>query len=936
MAAAANEFGKSLAQAGEVLFKLQEQQDEYETRKKLIEFKRATEQKYQEYQREITPGGDGFQAGWDQIYKKDADKFFGQQGANFPQRQRQRVDLELVGHHERLSTNAQSYELLERDRFAKEDLTNTLGGLQKDVEGAPGRLQEKHAEGLALIDNSRLRAPDKYTVRKKFKSELDKAAALSEVLGAATGDDFRNVEQKLFVSVPSKPQARDRTGSDFLRPAPKGGSRGGLYEAKGLDIEMGIDEAAPYMARPRDERSIKRIVVHGDVQEDADKLVKYGRQVDKARGFDPNYHFYVHRDGRIVQGVPLDRKAFHARDANDDSIGIVFAGADGGKMPTPEQELAGKALISSLGEAYGIKPANVVGHGELQPGHRDTREGGNIASDIRKHGFGVPTQVARAEAGLDGPPEIKPLEKRGITSYAGLGKKGEGAPEGEPGARLPGTPKPIWVSEEEGSASYAGPYQNLSLAERKAVWSQLETRRKAIAAGISKEIQDWEKVAVSGFALPDAMLADLQERVEQAGDRTLTAHFNSTLALGDITRKLNAARPTEIESYLKNTRTSMMKNGATAVGLKHLEHAEKVLTSMRAAINDDPLSYASKVGLVTHQPIDLSKPETLEKRAETARAVGNYYGQAPVFFTKDERNALTDVVRQGGEPMLKTLAAIGQSFGPDTRAAVAEFAKDAPEAAYIGTMMLDAERNNGANVKAIKDAAETIEARRDKNYKKLLTENADYKSTVTEALGSAFRELKDSHAGIIATADAVYEARARRRGNVTAFDPDLWKQGLKEVLGESTANNATYGGILHQNTFNWFGFGSNNPIVIPPNIKKDGFRDLIQTIRHEDLYSSAGYGGVETSVVGPVTGDRRPLPLADIRRANLVTVGPGQYWLSMGDPDGGDPQWIKDVSGKNYVLDMHALEPLLKKRRPDLYLGYLQPVADVPMPPTAP
>ena len=141
-----------------------------------------------------------------------------------------------------------------------------------------------------------------------------------------------------------------------------------------MPVENGIDPDAPYMAKPR-ENNPTRIIMHGDVNEDADQLVEYGRKVDPERGFAPGYHFYVARDGRVIQGAPVDRITNHTLGENADSIGINIAGADEGKMPTPEQEAAAKQLVSNLGQEYGIDPKNVIGHGELQPNRRDPLEG---------------------------------------------------------------------------------------------------------------------------------------------------------------------------------------------------------------------------------------------------------------------------------------------------------------------------------------------------------------------------------------------------------------------------------------------------------------------------------------------------------------------------------------------------------------------------------
>jgi hypothetical protein len=162
---------------------------------------------------------------------------------------------------------------------------------------------------------------------------------------------------------------------------------GGTVSIPDLAIEDGIDATAPYMNKPRDVSGINRIIMHGDVKESARELLAYGRQIDPSRGFAPGYHFYIDRDGTVIQGAPIDRVTNHTLGENSNSIGINIAGADEGKMPTPAQERAAMVLISSLGLALGIPAKNVIGHGELQPHRRNRLEGGNVAANIRSHGY---------------------------------------------------------------------------------------------------------------------------------------------------------------------------------------------------------------------------------------------------------------------------------------------------------------------------------------------------------------------------------------------------------------------------------------------------------------------------------------------------------------------------------------------------------------------
>ena len=148
-----------------------------------------------------------------------------------------------------------------------------------------------------------------------------------------------------------------------------------------VNVTQAHDPAQPAMARPRSTNQISKIVIHGDVSTDVPKLVAYQKSSDRG------YHYYVALDGKVTEVIPPNRIAYHIQGANSDSIGIIVVGADNGKMPTPAQERATKALAAQLGRRFHIDPKNVAGHGERQPNRRHAEEGGHIARDIRERGY---------------------------------------------------------------------------------------------------------------------------------------------------------------------------------------------------------------------------------------------------------------------------------------------------------------------------------------------------------------------------------------------------------------------------------------------------------------------------------------------------------------------------------------------------------------------
>ncbi len=93
------------------------------------------------------------------------------------------------------------------------------------------------------------------------------------------------------------------------------------------------------------------------------------------RGLRVSAHFFIRRDGALIQFVPCGLRAWHAgastwqaRDCcNDFSIGIELEGTD--DLPFTEDQYATLTpLLQQLKRAYPIR--DVVGHSDIAPGRK--------------------------------------------------------------------------------------------------------------------------------------------------------------------------------------------------------------------------------------------------------------------------------------------------------------------------------------------------------------------------------------------------------------------------------------------------------------------------------------------------------------------------------------------------------------------------------------
>lgn len=119
-------------------------------------------------------------------------------------------------------------------------------------------------------------------------------------------------------------------------------------------------------------RKIDYIVVHCSATvEEGTLTVEALRREHLRRGFDGiGYHYYIRRDGTVVNTRPVSRAGAHVRGYNKYSVGICYEGGlDGRGKPkdtrTPEQRSALRLLAARLLRRF--PNARLCGHRDLSP-----------------------------------------------------------------------------------------------------------------------------------------------------------------------------------------------------------------------------------------------------------------------------------------------------------------------------------------------------------------------------------------------------------------------------------------------------------------------------------------------------------------------------------------------------------------------------------------
>lgn len=439
--------------------------------------------------------------------------------------------------------------------------------------------------------------------------------------------------------------------------------------------------------------------------------------------------------------------------------------------------------------------------------------------------------------------------------------------------------------------------------------SRLDAATKVAMKGLEHDIKQIQKDAAEGIPPAPQFFTSVKAKLSQHGTPDQVEALNDAMAELGTVQQLNTMSPRQVEAIVDAERTRLTKVGGQADGNEtaRLRVAEKWLANAHKQLAVDQNGFAARVGLPMPE-LDLSNgdklAQSLAARLAAAKVAGEHFERDWIAFKPEEKAVLSHAARQGGTGLIRVASGIVKGTGDDAHKVLREIVKDAPEAAMIGQMMLD-----GANPATIDDAAKTVELRAKAEYE------PTYRPKPTEqmprlgaVLGTSLSARPDVEAQVRQTAEAVYEARARKNG-WTAFKADEYDQAVREVLGEVKDRTGTYGGLGM--TGGWRIFGGRQ-IVVPPGVKQSGFDELVGSLSDTDL----------DAVGRPKDANGKPLGLKEIKAGTFVWLGGSRYAVALGDPAGSDPQYLKGSGPQGvYVLDFEPLRPKLRSRRPDLFLG---------------
>lgn len=883
---------QGIAEAGgraiDLTVKADHEIDDYETRKRLLDFKLQTEMELEQHKRDMPQGGAGYAESWAQKYRDRAAEFVGEKDANIPARLRNQVGLMLKHHETVLSERAQRDEWAERDRTEIEGLEQTLGMTRSAVEADPRRRDEMRAEGERLIDTSRISPAAKDRLIKQYRKELDKTAIIARGLQIGSAEDRESLRLDLGPDLPDRRSAVLQQGG---KAGPAAGWAARNPEWQRLD---GYQKAAVMALMEAD----------GAAAEDARNAL--GAMINRAAKSGEDLGAHVSQ--KIYQ--PTIEPAQEAR------IGqLMRTKAFGELTEWARRRAAGQEADPVNGATHFLAPEQTMLALE--------------AKEPQKY------RSWRQWTGFDGKSYRGVVTRDG--SHAFLAP--EGAAETAPAADGNGYAGPYSTLTLQERKALWGQVETEWRKKVGAVEKVIKDQMAVAGDGLPPPQPVLDALAREVRAVGDPMLTAQYQIMLQRAEATRNLMKAPPMAAESLAREQRAyldqhGATREMDEAVKHTEkvaAAIRKN----VNDNPMGWAQKTGIEVPLAVEPPPgldpgqrAHWKAPTAKITLETINFAAPDidaVLSRRMQQAKGLGFYYGQPPQVFTPNERDHLKDVLKLGGNGMLFVVGAVAKAAaasGIEPAQVMREFTKDAPELEVVGGLVA-----NGGDGRLLDTAAKAMAWRTQMGDK---FDSTIDKALVKPDLGEFAQVLattptKPDH--VKALANIVYEYEARQKGH-KEFNPATYKSVVKRIMGETMGSDGVaYGGVGDQGTgwgdgklssSSWF--GKTPKVLVPAGVRQDSFDQLVGALRASDLLDAGGL---------PLDRDRNPLGMAEIRRAIWVSFGPGQYALQLGEDRDGRPLYAAAESGKPYAIDLRPVLDRLRQRQPSIFAGY-NPQTDEP------
>ena len=402
---------------------------------------------------------------------------------------------------------------------------------------------------------------------------------------------------------------------------------------------------------------------------------------------------------------------------------------------------------------------------------------------------------------------------------------------------------------------------------------------------ISSDIKDLTTILTEGGdPNPEAVLA-IESRIAQLpGPMQVEvsqelAQFKTIQGYTEAFRKMS---PAMLQTSINDMRSGIDGLGGegidTMTETRVMQSAEGLLTTMNTEIQRDPISWATRVGHIKFNPLDLTTDETasasIKERITSARTAQAILGGPLRFLTNEEASALSAQMAEGNRiTRMQILGGITRHFGTHSTDVLGELADVNPELAHVGGLVnmgaMQTANTALAGFDLIKDGSKAPGT---------MTDTARYSYIKTVGQGLQFQS--EARSTGFSVAEAIYTKMAFDKG-ITSFNPIMWQNAIQLAFGFDQRTGK--GG---------FDEIRDRQVLLPAQLNADQFTTMLEDFTLDGLKRNTGLENIDAGVLENIKDNDRVFP---------VLLDEGRYYL-MTDVNG-VPRHFTDKDGNPIIVD---------------------------------
>ena len=435
----------------------------------------------------------------------------------------------------------------------------------------------------------------------------------------------------------------------------------------------------------------------------------------------------------------------------------------------------------------------------------------------------------------------------------------------------------------------------------------VESLRSQVTTKLLNDLNTYGSGIAGGDPVDPTEIERVKSLADSTYDKGLIAKAKQLEELNNFVVDARQKTPAQLRREQSALRSQMVAHGSggSEQQRKLDAHLTATINKLNKDLDTNVLDTAEATGAIPPvQPIDFSSKESMDNHLSLVFMAAAHYGRQPKdFLTEQQKTDLLSTFQDA--PTSQKAAVVDslvKSWGPWAGAVANQVTDSNPVIANVIQLRANNQIMPADLTAVLSHLPDTVTGAEGEGEQRKfsITDNYDFKNATIDVMGNslAFTGEGVIETRIKKTAEILYAVEARKQNIAEGpVNAKLWKKFLQKAAGQVNGKG---------------GFGSYNgeTVLLPAHMDTYDIDSAVDTITMDNISKFSREGATIPVWINRRTGEIGTLDDDDLQDAHLVTVGPGQYALTLHDPEDPNREFFlrADDPSKAFILNLNDFD----------------------------